>query len=304
MCGLFMPAMRVNREEMAMPIKAIITDLSEAPEALQSEYEEKEIGGKTAYVLNVEGVDSHPSVANLKNAYERVKADKQALLREVGEYKVKVSSMPDDFDHDEWDRLRSEDEARRNDPGNKDARAQVDAAVAAAKAGFEKTIQRIRKESVTALAERDEKISELDRELNSGLVGGGLRQALLNVGVKRGLIDAAVAKFERDTEVVIEDGKRQARMKTDLGGADFARFFANWANSDEAKDFIDPARGDDESGSRNTRSVGDNPFSKKSWSKTAQAELLRSDRGRAERMAKAAGFRTLEAALTSNAAPE
>lgn len=287
-----------------MAVKTILQDLSEAPESMRDEYQQKEIGGKSVFVLNVEGVDDHPAVVNLKSAFERIKADKQTLSRELSEAKAKASGLPDDFDADEWDRLRSEDEARRNDPGGNDTRAQIDAAVSAAKAGFDKSLLRAKKDAEAAIAERDAKIAALEGELNAGLVGGGLRQALLNIGVKKGLIDAAAAKFEREVEVVVEDGKRVARMKPEFGGGDVESYFKNWANSDESKDFIDPARGDDESGSRSNRSVTDNPFSGKSWSKTAQAAVLRADRGKAERLAKAAGFKSLEAALTASAPKE
>jgi hypothetical protein len=284
-----------------MAVKTILSDISEAPESLRDEYQQREVSGKTVFVLNVEGVDDHPTVVNLKSAFERVKADKQALSRELGELKSKVSSIPDDFDPDEWDRMRSEDEARRNDPAGKDVRAQIEAAVAAARAGFEKSSQRIKAEAERQVAEAERRAKELEGELNAGLVGGGLRQALLNAGVKRGLIDAAVAKFERDVEVVVEDGRRIARMKPELGGSDIATYFGNWASSDEAKDFIDPARGDDENGSRNTRATGENPFTKGGWSKTAQAAALKTDRTRAERLAKAAGFKSLDAALSASA---
>lgn len=272
-----------------MAVKTILQDLSEAPESLHGEYQQKDIGGKTVYVLDLDGTDNHPAVANLKNAFERVKADKQTLSRELGEIKAKFASLPDDFDADEWARLRTDDEARKIDPNNKDVRAQVETAIAAVKAQYDAKIQRLTKEA-----------GELESEIRSRLVGDGLRQVFVHLGVRKGLIDAAIAANERNIEVVVEDGRRVARMKPELGGGEVASYFQNWANSDDAKDFIDPARGGDETGSRSNTGLSDNPFGKKAWSKTTQAALVRADRGKAERLAKAAGFRSLDHALPAS----
>lgn len=283
-----------------MAVKAILTDISEAPEALQGFYTKKELDGKTVYALEITGVDDHPAVVNLKNAYERVKADRQSLSGELKAAKDKADLLPEGFDPDEYQRLLTENEARKNDPEGKDVRAQIDAANASLKSQYESRISKLTKDSEAALQERDEKLLQMESEIRTRLVGDGLRQAFVNVGVRKGLIDAAIRNFEHDVEVTEEDGRRVARMKPELGGGEIASYFQNWANSDDAKDFIDPARGADESGSRSTTGAGDNPFTKKSWSKTAQGAALQADRARAERLAKSAGFRTLEAALAAS----
>jgi len=53
-----------------MALKTILETLEGVDDALQSFYVEND--GK--YVLQVEGVDEHPDVANLRNAYQRTKA--------------------------------------------------------------------------------------------------------------------------------------------------------------------------------------------------------------------------------------
>lgn len=287
-----------------MAVKAILTDINEAADALRGFYTQKELGGETVYALEVEGVDDHPAVANLKNAYERVKADRQTLSAELKAAKDKAAGLPEDFDRDEWDRLRADDEARQNDPSGKDERARIEAALASTKSMYEARIARMAKDHERVLGEKDQTITEQDAEIRTRLVGGGLREVLTNIGVKQGLINTAVRSFEHDVEVVIEDGQRVARMRPELGGGDIGQYFQNWANSEEAKDFIDPARGGGATGSRSSTGVADNPFSQKSWSKTAQGAALRTDRARAERLAKSAGFRSLEAALAASAPNE
>lgn len=57
-----------------MALKTVIETLDGLDEAFHSLYTEAD--GR--FVLDLEGVDAHPDVANLKSAYERTKADKQA----------------------------------------------------------------------------------------------------------------------------------------------------------------------------------------------------------------------------------
>lgn len=61
-----------------MALKATLTTLECVDDAVQSLYTEKD----GVYVLQVEGIDSHPELAPLKNAYERQKADNATLRQE------------------------------------------------------------------------------------------------------------------------------------------------------------------------------------------------------------------------------
>ncbi|MDQ7776294.1 phage scaffolding protein [Paracoccus aminovorans] len=62
-----------------MALKTVVDTLDGLDEAMKALYTEKD--GK--FVLDLEGVDAHPEVANLKSAYERVKADKATLKTEA-----------------------------------------------------------------------------------------------------------------------------------------------------------------------------------------------------------------------------
>lgn len=276
-----------------MALKAILDSLDDVPEALHGEYNETVIGGKTVYALDIEGVDSLPATANLKSAYERVKADKIKLTSDLKEATTKLGKLPEDFDAAEWERLKAEDEARQADPDNKDVRKQVETATAAVKQRYENQIAANKKAHEEAIAEKDGQIAGLEGDIRRALVEDGLTKALVKAGVKPTLMKAAQRMFETDVEVVEEDGKRVARMKTDLGGDEVERFISNWAQSDDAKDFIAPMKGGDETGSGSRRSTGPNPFSAENWNITEQGRLMNADRGKAESMAKAAGFKDL-----------
>jgi uncharacterized membrane protein YdfJ with MMPL/SSD domain len=72
-----------------MPLKAILDTLEGVDDAVKSFYAETD--GK--FVLSVEGVDDHPDVANLRNAYARTKADKDAAKATADSLKARIADL-------------------------------------------------------------------------------------------------------------------------------------------------------------------------------------------------------------------
>jgi hypothetical protein len=72
-----------------MALKTILETLEGVDDALQSYYVEND--GK--YVLQVEGVDEHPDVANLRNAYQRTKADREQAKTEIKTLSQQLAEM-------------------------------------------------------------------------------------------------------------------------------------------------------------------------------------------------------------------
>jgi hypothetical protein len=281
-------------------LKTVLESLDDVPEAIREHYKEQKQGDKTVYVLDLDGVDAHPGVVNLKSAFERVKADKKKLGEDLAAANAKLKDIPEDFDATEWERLRTDEQTRQSDPGNNDVRKQIETATAAVKSQYEAKIAKIKKDSDAAIAERDRKIAALDADIRKRLVTDGLTAALTEAGVTNpAFLKAARAMLEHDVEVVEEDGSRTAKMKSDLGGDDLAKYVQNWVQGDEGKAFVSPAKGADSKGG-NSRSSEDNPFGKTGWNKTAQGQLIRADRAKAERLAKAAGFKSLEATYAAS----
>lgn len=278
-----------------MALKTILDNLDGVEDALKGLYEEKD--GK--FILQLEGIDNHPAVVSLKNGHTNSKRERDEARTEVTNLKKKFKDVPEDFDAAEWERLRTEEAARIDDPDNKDVRKQVETATNAVKLRYENQITALKKAHDDVVAEKDGTISELEGDIRRTLVEDGLVKSLVKVGCKPTLMKAAQRLFEGDVEIVVEDGKRVARMKTDLGGDDVEKFIANWAQSDDAKDFIVPLKGGDENGSGSRRSGGPNPFTKKEWNITQQGQLSRTDRPKAEALAKAAGFKDLDEANRS-----
>lgn len=83
-------------------LKTVLESLDGLDEAVQSFYTEAD--GK--FVLNVEGIDHHPEVANLKSAYERTKAERRSIMEERDTLKGKVAALPQDFDPEQWAKLK------------------------------------------------------------------------------------------------------------------------------------------------------------------------------------------------------
>lgn len=72
-----------------MALKAVLPSLDGVDDALKAFYTEAD--GK--FVLAVEGVDDHPEVANLRNAYARTKSDREAAKTEAASLKAKIAEL-------------------------------------------------------------------------------------------------------------------------------------------------------------------------------------------------------------------
>lgn len=92
-------------------LKTVLDTLDGVDDAVKAFYAEKD--GK--FILQIEGVDAHPEVANLKSAYERVKADKATLKAEADKAKADLdAALKDKPDEAAVLKLRQELEAERD----------------------------------------------------------------------------------------------------------------------------------------------------------------------------------------------
>jgi len=72
-----------------MPLKAVIESTDGLDEAIAAFYTETD--GK--FVLAIDGVDDHPEVANLRNAYARTKEDRERTKSEAATLKAKIAEL-------------------------------------------------------------------------------------------------------------------------------------------------------------------------------------------------------------------
>jgi len=261
-----------------MPLKAILETLDDVPEQLHELYVENDGG----YVLDVdESVENLPRIKTLKNAYERVKEQHKGAASELKELRALKSSLPEDFDPTEIETLR----AKAQKSGEPDEH------VAKIREQLERKFQ-------SEVGTREEHIAKLERALDKLVVDNGLDASLDKAGIAPKFKAAARALLrERGVVKRIEDGDAfVANVETDMGPMDVAEFVKSWAASEEGRAFVAPAEGGGATGNNRSGLGEPNPFAKGNWNKTAQGRLLMSDRNKAERLAKAAGFADIDSA--------
>lgn len=194
-----------------MALKTVIESTEGLDEALIPLYTETD--GK--FVLQIEGVDAHPDVANLKSAYERVKADRETAKQERDQFKAKADGLPEDFDPEKWAKL-------------KDGKAD------------EAALVKLRQELE---AERDDWKGKFEQSQETALknaVARDLTDALTAAGVVNPAFTKAARNMLADGVLIGEDGK--PFVDTDMGPLALADHVNRWAAS-EGKDFVTAPKG-------------------------------------------------------------
>lgn len=270
-------------------IRAVLESLEEIPQALHDIYTEKE--GK--FLLDLEGVEEHPSTSALRNALEAQKAARKKLADEVKTLKDRLAKIPDDFDPEEVARLKAQLEEYEADPTKqKPTDKQREEAVAARKM-LEQKITSLEKAHATEIDGFKKQIVTKDQFISQLLIDDGLTKALVEAGISKEFLKAAKALLREDVKVVEEDGEYRAIVETDTGPLEINRYVNDWVASDEGKPFVPQAKGGDAGGGRGTAQrqqiLDKNPWTKEHWNITEQGKLFKTDRVRAEKLAKAAG---------------
>lgn len=192
-------------------LKTVVDTLDGLDEAVSKFYAEKD--GK--FYLQVEGVNEHPDVVSLKNAYERVKADKATAIEERDALKAKIQDLPDDFDAEKWAKLKD---------GKPDEAALV-------KLRQELEGERDDWKSKYETAQETARRNALDRDLSDALTEAGVTKPSFMQAARRMLADGVQ---------VGEDGKPV--VETDMGPMPLTEHVKRWA-AGEGKDFVTPPSG-------------------------------------------------------------
>ena len=198
-----------------MALKVTVDTLDDVPEPFRTEYTES--NGR--YVLNVEGVDDHPDVVNLKSAYTRVKESDKAKADQLRDALAKL-------------------EAKAN-PTAKD-----DAAILQLRQQLE--------------AERDgykTKAEQLEGQVYKLTVESQLDEAIRGVGIAEPAFVKA-AKLTLERAVKVADGK--PFFETDMGPVALADYVKRWASSEGAA-FVSPPKGGGAGGGKTTGTVTKKP---------------------------------------------
>jgi hypothetical protein len=216
-------------------LKTVLESLDGLDEALKAHYSEKD----GQFVLQVEGVDAHPDVANLRNAYERTKADREAARQERDEWKKKAGNIPEDFDPEKWEKL-------------KDGKAD-EAKLVQLRQDYEAQIEEWKGKAQTA--EQRAVQSAIDRDLTDALSAAGVTKPAFAKAARQML--APLVKMGDDGVPVVE---------TDMGPMAPAEYVKRWA-ADEGRDFVTMPSGGGATG-------GNGTGGSKKWSDMNPAEKV------------------------------
>ena len=229
-------------------LKTVLETLDGLDEAVAKLYIETD--GK--HILQIEGVDAHPDVANLKSAYERVKSDKVTLAQERDAFKEKLSSLPDDFDAEKWSKL-------------KDGKAD------------EAALIKVRQEMEQQISEWKGKAEESQSKLSRFAVERDLSDALIAAGITDpGLQKGARAMLSGQVKTS-DDGA--AIVESDMGPIGLTDYVKKWSAS-EGKAFVTAASGGGRKG-------GNDGTVEKKWSEMTSAEKVALNRENPEAYQKA-----------------
>jgi hypothetical protein len=182
-----------------MALKTVLETTDGLDEAISALYTEQ--GGK--FILDIDGVDEHPDVANLRNAYARTKEGQSAAKTEAAALKAKIAEL----------------EAGAPDTAATQAKlSQLEERLAAAEA---------------AAGEWQGKYTGITRDQT---LYGALQEAGI---IKPAFIKAASALL-KDGVKVAEDGS--AYVETSMGPKMLGDYVKSWVASEGAA-FVEPAKG-------------------------------------------------------------
>lgn len=269
-----------------MTLKAVLDNLDEVDEAFKGEY--KELDGK--FFLDVDdSIKMHTAILPLSNSLKNVKTEKATLQSKLNVAEAKAAQLPENFDKDEYDRLVAEEARRKADPNYKPDSAEH---LQRQREQYETRIASLTKDYDAKLAEKDEVISELDGEIVGGKAETELTTALQKHGVDPAFLKASRSMLQKSVKVIKDEdtGERRAVVETDLGEVDVDKFVENWSKSDEGKPFVSKAHGSGATGTGKSGSTETNPWDPKTKNLTAQGAIIRADKGKAERLMKAASL--------------
>lgn len=212
-----------------MGLKSVYTSQDDIPEGHRDFY--KEEGDK--FVLDIEGIDDHPKVRGVITANRANVAKRDEYKARVTELEGKVAGLPEDFDADEWTRLKAGESGK------------PDEALQALKDQHARAIEAIKTKHAGELGERDKQLGERDGYIDRTLIDGGLKDALLDIGVNPELLDGALASLRGNVKVQRADtGDRKAIVETDMGEVPVGDFVREWSQT-KGKAYLGKASGPD-----------------------------------------------------------
>lgn len=191
-----------------MTLKARVESIEEVPEALREHYAEQD----GVYVLQAEGMKTEEDVSKVQEAL-----DKERKARRDAEKKAKEleSNVPEDFDPEEWRRLKD------SDVGDVDSK-------------LEEQRKRLEERHRKELEKHQEEVQKRDQRINDLVARDGLRKAMDQAGIAEPYKPAVEAMY-RDKVSVEEDGDSLGAF---IDGKPVPDALSELANSETGKYYV------------------------------------------------------------------
>lgn len=267
-----------------MGLKAMLDNLDDLEEVYRDQY----LPDAGKFILDIEDIDAHPKVRGLVTANTANARKRDEYKAKVAALETRLADMPEDFDPEEWVRLRA-----AADPSHKGG---PDEHQAALKKLYEDRIVALRNDSEKRDNVMKEKLVAAERTIDNLLVDDRLMRAMVDANIDKDLMDGAGAVIRRSIKVVRDDGEQpRAIVETDLGEVEIDSYVQSWTQTDKGRKYRAKAEGDDPRGvSSKMRNGEENPFDTKGGKvkinlQRAQEFILK-DPIKARQMAQAAGY--------------
>lgn len=265
-----------------MALKAVVENLDELDEALRSEYKEVIDPATKAksYVLDIENVQALPDVSRLSTALTKERTEHKntknkfapfSALGDPAEVQAKLDRIPE---------LEAAAEGKLDDAK---INGIVETRIKTKLAPLERELGTLR----TTVAEKDKVIEGFTAKERSRMISGSVSKAAREMKV----LDTAVEDVELYGERLFEVQEDGSVVTKDGVGVTPGLTAKQWLEDMQGKrpHWFGATAGGGAGGGKGGGSTGPNPFSAEGWNVTEQGNLLRSDRAKAERLAKAAG---------------
>lgn len=220
-----------------MALKTTIETLDDVQEEFHSLYTETDDG----FVLQLDGIDTHPDVLNLKKAYAAEKQKRQSQGSELKTVKQQfadaeklVEQLPDDFSLDVWN-------AAKDGKSDDAALTSLREKMAALREKFDGDIK--------TLKDENDSLKETGKRM---VIERGLDDLIATSGVTVPAFQRAVRK-EMLGRISVDDAGKSFVDSDELGPMPVPDFLKKYL-SGEGKDFVAPAKGGGAAG--NDRGAG------------------------------------------------
>lgn len=201
-------------------LKTVLDSLEGVDDAVKPFYAEAD--GK--FALQLDGVDAHPDVANLKSAYERTKADRDTAKQERDAAKALAKEFPEDFDAEKWAKLK---DGKPDDAALVKIRQEMEAELDTWKTKAKEAEQKALK-------------SAIERDLTDALTGAGVTDPTY-LEASRMMLAGQVKVGDNGAAIV----------ETDMGPVAVSDHVKRWA-ADKGKAFVTPPSGGGAKGGEGT----------------------------------------------------